>query len=117
MTPDQLKANNLVALEETARAFGISVDEAARHISEGLMLREARRQGVPDWAIDMANAVPTNLIRDIALRDNRAPQGPSGQGIIHRASNSLVFVLLVAAAAGRLQCRYQIPRASTGSMP
>ena len=61
------------ALEATAKDFGISVPELQRRLA---------MEAVPDWAQDMAKAVPTDLIRDIALRDNRAPTGPSSQGII-----------------------------------
>jgi hypothetical protein len=31
---------------------------------------------------EMVNAIPTNMVRAIALRDARAPQGPSSQGVI-----------------------------------
>jgi hypothetical protein len=31
---------------------------------------------------EMVAAVPDNLIRDVALRDTRAPTGPSSQGVI-----------------------------------
>jgi hypothetical protein len=31
---------------------------------------------------EMARAVPTGMIQDIAMRDNRAPTGPSAQGVI-----------------------------------
>jgi hypothetical protein len=31
---------------------------------------------------DMVNCVPDSFIRDIALRDGRAPTGPSSQGVI-----------------------------------
>jgi hypothetical protein len=83
MTPEeQSRANTRAALEETAKHFGVSVEAAARIITEELQLREARRRGVPDWAIDMARATPTSLLQDIALRDNRAPTGPSSQGVI-----------------------------------
>jgi hypothetical protein len=30
----------------------------------------------------MERATPTAMVRDIAMRDNRAPLGPSGEGII-----------------------------------
>jgi hypothetical protein len=33
-------------------------------------------------AREMANAVPNDVVRNIALRDNRAPTGPSSQGAI-----------------------------------
>jgi hypothetical protein len=78
---EQSRANTRAALEETAKHFGISVEQAAKGIVEGLGLKAARAAGVPDWAIDMANAVPTDMIRDI-VHDNRAPTGPSAQGII-----------------------------------
>src|SRR6516225_9733451 len=82
MTPEeQSRANTLAAIEATAAHFGISVEQAAKGIAEGLRIREAKASGVPDWAIDMANAVPTDMIRDI-VHDNRAPTGPSAQGII-----------------------------------
>ena len=70
------------AIEATAKHFGISFEQAARGIEEGLRLKAARAGGVPDWAIDMARATPTSLLQDIALRDNRAPTGPSSQGVI-----------------------------------
>ena len=44
--------------------------------------RMARANIDPETLKDMERAAPTNLMRDIAMRDNRAPQGPSGQGII-----------------------------------
>jgi hypothetical protein len=31
---------------------------------------------------DMARVTPTNMIQGIAMRDNRAPTGPSAQGVI-----------------------------------
>jgi hypothetical protein len=31
---------------------------------------------------EMARAVPDGMVRDIAMRDNRAPVGPSAQGVI-----------------------------------
>jgi hypothetical protein len=31
---------------------------------------------------EMARVTPTDMIREIAMRDGRAPQGPSAQGII-----------------------------------
>jgi hypothetical protein len=31
---------------------------------------------------DMVNAVPTDMIREIAMRDGRAPTGPSAQGVV-----------------------------------
>jgi hypothetical protein len=83
MTPEeQSRANTRAALEETAKAFGISVEKAAQIITDELQLREARRRGVPEWVIDAARATPTSLLQDIALRDNRAPTGPSSQGVI-----------------------------------
>ena len=79
---EQSRANTRAALEATATHFGISVEKAAQMITEELHLRAARKAGVPDWAIDMARATPTSLLQDIALRDNRAPTGPSSQGVI-----------------------------------
>ena len=82
MTPEeQSRANTRAAIEATAKHFGISVEQAAKGIAEGLRIREAKASGVPDWAIDMANAVPTDMIRDI-VHDNRAPTGPSAAGVI-----------------------------------
>jgi hypothetical protein len=81
MLTEEQRRNTLAAIEATAAHFGISVEQAAKGIAEGLRIKEARARGVPDWAIDMANAVPTDLIRDI-VHDNRAPTGPSAQGII-----------------------------------
>jgi hypothetical protein len=82
MATDEQRRNTRAALEETAKAFGISVEKAAQIITDELQLRAARKAGVPDWAIDMARVTPTSLLQDIALRDNRAPTGPSSQGII-----------------------------------
>ena len=79
---EQSRANTRAALEATAAHFGISVEKAAQMITEELHLRAARKAGIPDWAIDMARATPTSLLQDIALRDNRAPTGPSAAGII-----------------------------------
>jgi hypothetical protein len=31
---------------------------------------------------EMAQAIPDSMIRDIAMRDGRAPSGPSAQGVI-----------------------------------
>jgi hypothetical protein len=31
---------------------------------------------------EMVNAVPDSLVRDVAMRDARAPSGPSSQGVI-----------------------------------
>jgi hypothetical protein len=78
---EQSRANTRAAIEATAAHFGISVEQAAKGIAEGLRIKEAKARGVPDWAIDMAKAVPTDLMRDI-VHDNRAPTGPSAQGII-----------------------------------
>ena len=44
--------------------------------------RQARANIDPETLKDMERACPTNLMRDIAMRDNRAPLGPSSQGII-----------------------------------
>jgi hypothetical protein len=44
--------------------------------------RQARANIDPETLKDMERAAPTNLMRDIAMRDNRAPLGPSSQGII-----------------------------------
>jgi hypothetical protein len=82
MSSEESRANTRIALEETAKAFGISVEQAAKIISDELQLREARRAGAPEWVIDAARATPTSLLLDIALRDNRAPTGPSSQGVI-----------------------------------
>jgi hypothetical protein len=82
MTPQHLLTNHRDRLEATAKHFGISVEQAAVQIAEELTLREARRAGMPDWALDMARATPTSMLQEIALRDNRAPTGPSSAGII-----------------------------------
>jgi hypothetical protein len=44
--------------------------------------RQARANIDPETLKDMERAAPTNLMRDIAMRDNRAPTGPSSAGII-----------------------------------
>ena len=44
--------------------------------------RQARANIDPETLKDMERAAPTKLMRDIAMRDNRAPLGPSSQGII-----------------------------------
>ncbi len=44
--------------------------------------RMARANIDPETLKDMERAAPTSLMRDIAMRDNRAPTGPSSQGII-----------------------------------
>jgi len=82
MTPQHLLTNHRDRLEATAKHFGISVEQAAVQIAEELTIREARRAGVPDWALDMARATPTSMLQEIAGRDNRAPTGPSSQGVI-----------------------------------
>ena len=81
MTPQHLLTNYPDQVAATAAQFGISVERAAIQIAEELTLREARKAGVPEWQIDAARAVPTSLMQDI-VHDNRAPTGPSAQGII-----------------------------------
>jgi hypothetical protein len=44
--------------------------------------RQARANIDPETLKDMERAAPTNLMHDIAMRDNRAPLGPSSQGVI-----------------------------------
>jgi hypothetical protein len=44
--------------------------------------RMARANIDPETLKDMERACPTSTMRDIAMRDARAPQGPSSQGII-----------------------------------
>jgi hypothetical protein len=36
----------------------------------------------PSVVREMARAVPTEMVRDVAMRDNRAPSGPSSEGVI-----------------------------------
>jgi len=77
-----LNERQLKLQEDMAAAAGLSVPEWRKRIAEELMIKQARANGIPDWALDMARAVPTDMIRDIALRDKRAPAGPSSAGII-----------------------------------
>ncbi len=44
--------------------------------------RQARANISPELLREMERACPTSAIRNIALRDSRAPTGPSSQGII-----------------------------------
>ncbi len=44
--------------------------------------RQARANIDPETLKDMERACPTRVMRDIAMRDNRAPLGPSSQGIV-----------------------------------
>jgi hypothetical protein len=44
--------------------------------------RMARANIDPETLKDMERACPTSTMRDIAMRDARAPQGPSSAGII-----------------------------------
>jgi hypothetical protein len=44
--------------------------------------RDARANISADVLREMERACPTNVLREIALKDNRAPQGPSSAGII-----------------------------------
>ncbi len=44
--------------------------------------RQARANISPSLLREMERACPTSAIRNIALRDSRAPSGPSSQGII-----------------------------------
>ena len=78
MTPEQAKA----LIEEGAKHFGLSVEEFSKRFMQELEIKAAQAAGVPEWAIDMARATPTDMLRDIALKDNRAPTGPSAQGVI-----------------------------------
>ena len=45
-----------------------TVDEARRAAA---LAEEARRLGIEPWQLDMANAVPTDVLRDI-VADSRA---------------------------------------------
>src|SRR5262249_24806457 len=78
MTREQAKA----LIEEGAKHFGLSVEEFSKRVMQELEIKGAVAAGVPDWALDTARAVPTDLIRNVALRDDRAPTGPSAQGVI-----------------------------------
>src|SRR5262249_2873738 len=69
-------------IEASAKHFGLSVEEFSKRVMQELEIKGAVAAGVPDWALDMARAVPTDLMRNIALRDARAPTGPSAQGVI-----------------------------------
>ena len=44
--------------------------------------RQARANIDPETLREMERACPTSMIRAVAMRDNRAPLGPSSQGII-----------------------------------
>jgi hypothetical protein len=44
--------------------------------------RQARANISPEVLREMERVCPTSMMRDIAMRDNRAPTGPSSQGII-----------------------------------
>jgi hypothetical protein len=44
--------------------------------------RQARANIDPETLKDMERACPTSVMRDIAMRDARAPLGPSSAGII-----------------------------------
>ena len=44
--------------------------------------RDARANISAEVLREMERACPTSMMRDIALRDSRAPQGPSSAGII-----------------------------------
>ena len=44
--------------------------------------RQARANIAPEILREMERVCPTRMMRDIAMRDNRAPTGPSSQGII-----------------------------------
>jgi|SRR6516164_3999884 hypothetical protein len=44
--------------------------------------REARANISPEILREMERACPTSVLREIALKDNRAPTGPSSAGVI-----------------------------------
>jgi hypothetical protein len=64
------------AMEREARAWRNQMHQ----LSEGRMSR-ASAFSKEDLAA-MEAATPTSMVRDIAMRDNRAPSGPSAQGVI-----------------------------------
>jgi hypothetical protein len=61
--------------------------------------RQARANIDPETLKDMERAAPTKMLRDIAMRDNRAPTGPSSAGIIP-TSQQLSHVSAGAGLAG-----------------
>ena len=76
LTPSQEKLQAQMAADA-----GLSVAEWRRRVGEELMIQELHRRGM-GWMADMARCTPTDMLRDIAMRDNRAPTGPSAQGIV-----------------------------------
>jgi hypothetical protein len=79
MNREQAKQAWLDAEVALAAQHNISVEELRRLVARDLEMREARRLGI-DPA--MIAACDTATMQGIALRDNRAPSGPSAEGII-----------------------------------
>jgi hypothetical protein len=52
-----------------------------RRLAAELEVKAAREKGLPEWQIDAIKNCDTGLMQDI-VRDSRAPQGPSSQGVI-----------------------------------
>src|SRR5262249_34843534 len=70
------------ACEHCAKELGMSVPAFKRRLALEQEIKRARQRGAPDWVIDAIKTCDTSDVRDIALRDNRAPTGPSSAGII-----------------------------------
>ena len=68
-------------LEACAKHFGISVAEFKRRLALEREIKAARARG-DEWMVPMLQACDDGFMRDIAMRDNRAPTGPSSAGII-----------------------------------
>jgi hypothetical protein len=89
MNREQVKQIWLEAEIKLAREHGISVEELRRRVARDLEIKEARRLGI-DPA--MIVACDTATMQGIAMRDNRAPSGPSFEGIIRAGHQPLSSV-------------------------
>jgi hypothetical protein len=77
---------DLAKLKASAAPEPYDAAAMARWQDEQHQIREARASAAarlafsPEQLREMERAAPTSVVRDIALRDARAPQGPSGAG-------------------------------------
>lgn len=93
---DALTERGEWALEAAARDLGISVGEFKRRLTIEREIKRARALG-QEWMVDAIKNCGTDFIQDI-VRDNRAPTGPSSQGII--PSSQVVSNVRVGGGAG-----------------
>jgi hypothetical protein len=108
-----LKARVAQLEAQTKPLTGEAMERAAREWADRMhQLAESRMANASAFSReDLAafeRATPTSMVQEIALRDNRAPTGPSGEGVIP-SSQSLSNVRT--GGSGRSGWAYEAPLA------